>query len=75
MCYGTTSSSESALIVHRFQDLMTFFKLRFKEGNRICRTEEPGYYMLHERLAAVSLLHQPLPKGIGSSLLLALNFF
>ena len=75
MCYGITSSSEPALIVHRFQGLMYSVQLQFKEGNRMCRTENPGSCWLHERSTAVSLLHQQFSKGIGPSSLLALTFF
>ena len=45
---------------------MGFFQLRLKEGYWIRRTEKPGRYRLYEHRAAVSLLHQLLPKGIGS---------
>ena len=75
MYYGITSSSEPILTVYPFQDLTRFFQLRFKEGNRICRTEKPRCYRLHARHPTVSVLHQLFPKGIGSSSLLASTFF
>ena len=75
MCYGITSSSEPVLIVHRFQDLMYSVQLQFKEGNRMCRTENPGSSWLHECSTAVSILHQQFSKGIGPSSLLAPKFF
>lgn len=72
-CCGMTSPSKLVLIVRLFQCLM-YLQLRFKEGNWVRRIEKPGRYRAHQYHAAVPLLHQLLPKGIGSSFPLVLTF-
>lgn len=42
---------------------LTSVQLRLQEGDRICRLEEPGRYLLHEFFASVLVLHPILPKG------------
>ena len=47
----------------RFQSLMQFRQLRFKERNWICWFEKPRGHVLHELPFAVPLLHQLLSQG------------